>query len=182
MPHFSRLTDIVTCNLTQLLAESANPRETLHEIIDEMDEGLAACRRNVRSSSAASERLRREIASSEEQIGNWREQAKQLVTEGDEDGARDALRRKAELEDLIAGLRPELDAANEAAQHMLRIQRALEARHAEAVRKLEQLTGQTAAVRLESETGLLEAQAAAASRANDVEAELQALKREMRSL
>jgi phage shock protein A len=182
MPHFSRLTDIITCNLTLILSESPDPAATLREIVDEMNEGLAACRRNVRSSSAISDRLRREIGGSEDQIRAWRDQARELVSTDDEDGAREALRRKAELEDLIAGLRPELDAAVEATQHMLRIQRALEARHAEAVRKLEELTGAGTVIRTGSETAALALQPTAASRESDVEAELQALKREVRSL
>ena len=35
MPHFSRLTDIITCNLTVILNESSDPAITLREIIDE---------------------------------------------------------------------------------------------------------------------------------------------------
>ncbi len=179
MPHFSRLTDIITCNLTEILIESADPGITLREIIDEMNEGLAACRRNVRTSTANSTRLKREIAESEAQVQEWIERAKDSLSADDEDGARDALRRKAEIEDLIAGLRPEFDAARETTQHMLRIQRALEARQSEAVRKLAELTGETVATRLESETAVLSASASTQERAREVEAALQALKREL---
>lgn len=62
MPHFSRLTDIITCSLTEILDTAVNPAVTLHEIIGEMNEGLAACRRNVQSSTGNGERLKREIA------------------------------------------------------------------------------------------------------------------------
>lgn len=182
MPHFSRLTDIITCNLSEIISESSEPQATLLEIIDEMDEGLAACRRNVRTSTGNSDRLQREIAASEEQIVDWKERAREALTADDEDAARDALTRKAEIEDLIAGLRPELDSANETTQHMLRIQKALEARHSEAVRRLEQLTGQTYQPTLESETDVLSSASLSTSRAGSVEEELRELKREMRSL
>ena len=59
MPHFSRLTDIITCSLTEILAAAAEPAVTLQEIMEEMNEGLAACRRNVRTSIGNSERLKR---------------------------------------------------------------------------------------------------------------------------
>ena len=62
---------------------------------------------------------------------------------------------------------------------MLRIQKALEARHAEALRKLEDLTGQKPQIRLESATAEHFAAAAAQKRSTTVEAELEALRREM---
>ena len=179
MPHFSRLTDIITCNLTELLSESSAPDTMLREIIDEMNEGLSACRRNVRTSTGNSARLKREIAESESQIREWKDRAKTALSEGDEDGARDALRRKVEIEDLIAGLRPDLDAATDATLHMLRIQKALEARQSEAVRKLEEVTGLSFIPRLESGTALLAASTSGHERAGEVEAELEALKREL---
>jgi phage shock protein A len=179
MPHFSRLTDIITCSLTEILNAAADPATTLQEIIGEMNEGLAACRRNVRTSTENGERLRREIADYETQVIEWKNRAKQNLTAGNEDTARNSLRRKVEVEDLIAGLRPELEAAISASQHMLRIQKALEARHSEALRKLEELTGQSAATPLESETAILSASAANQKRSSAVEAELEALRREM---
>ena len=179
MPHFSRLTDIITCSLTEILAAAAEPTVTLLEIIGEMNEGLAACRRNVRTSTDNSERLKREISEYETQVVVWKDRAKLNLENSDEDAARNSLRRKVEVEDLIAGLRPELDAAVSASQHMLRIQKALEARHAEALRKLEDLTGQKPQIRLESATAEHFAAAAAQKRSTTVEAELEALRREM---
>ncbi len=181
MPHFSRLTDIITCNLTEILKSAADQAETLQGIIGEMNEGLSACRRNVRTSTENGERLRREIADYETQIAEWKNRAKQNLADGDEDTARNSLRRKVEIEDLIAGLRPELEAAVSASQHMLRIQKALEARHSEAVRKLEELTGEAAVIPLESETAILSASAATQKRSSAVEAELEALRREMQN-
>ena len=117
MPHFSRLTDIITCNLTEILNGVSDPGQTLQEIVDEMNEGLAACRRNVRTAANNGERLHQEIAEYEVQVAEWKNRARLFLSEGDEEGARDSLRRKVEVEDLIAGLQPELDAANQTCQH-----------------------------------------------------------------
>ncbi|MEJ7592241.1 MAG: PspA/IM30 family protein [Planctomycetaceae bacterium] len=179
MPHFSRLTDIITCSLTEILDAAADPAKTLQEIIGEMHEGLAACRRNVQTSTGNGERMRREISDYEAQIVVWKDRARRNLAEGDEDAARNSLRRKVEIVDLIAGLRPELEAAVSASQHMLRIQKALEARHSEALRRLEELTGQSPAISLESETSVLSSIAANQKRRSAVEAELEALRREM---
>ncbi len=62
---------------------------------------------------------------------------------------------------------------------MLRIQKALESRQSEAVRKLEEITGEPAASALESETAILSASEASHERTSEVEAELAALKREL---
>ena len=179
MPHFSRLTDIITCSLTEILNAATNPTGTLQEIIGEMHEGLDACRRNVQTSSTIGERLKREIMDSETQIHVWKDRARQSLADGDDAAARNSLSRKVEIEDLIAGLRPELDAAVSAAQHMFRIQKALESRYAEALRKLENLTGQPPAILLESEIAVLSVTAATQKRSFAVEAELEALRREL---
>ncbi len=84
-----------------------------------------------------------------------------------------------ELEDLIEGLQPEMKAAHDTWQNMLRIQKALEARHAEATRRLADLTGESAPVPLESETAVHSARAADAERASEVEAELEALRQQL---
>lgn len=91
--------------------------------------------------------------------------------------ARNSLRRKVKIEDLIAGLRPELDAAVSAAQHMLRVQKALESRYAEALRKLGKLTEQPSAILLESETAVLSATATTQKHSLTIEAKLEALRR-----
>ena len=143
-----------------------------------MREGLTACRRNVTTSTRNVDRLTKEIADYESQVTEWKEAAKGALGDGDEDAARESLRRKVEVEDLIAGLRPELEAANSASQNMLRIQKALEARFSEALRKLEDITGSSAAF---SGTAVSAAEnfAVPKSRASDVEAELEALRKEL---
>lgn len=181
MPHFSRLTDIITCNLTEILNGAADPGQTLQEVVDEMNEGLDACRRNVRTAATNGERLHQEIAEYELQVAEWKGRAKQSLGNGDEEGARDSLLRKVEVEDLIAGLQPELNAANQTCQHMLRIQKALEARQAEALRKMEEMTGQPTNQRHASEISAMSSSAASAARSREVEAELEALKRELGS-
>jgi phage shock protein A len=181
MPHFSRLTDIITCSITEILNASKDPSSTLNEIIEEINEGLTACRRNVRTSVTNSDRLRREISAYELQIVEWKNRAKQFLSDGEEDGARDSLRRKVEVEDLIDGLRPELDAAANTHQQMLRIQKALEARLAEAQRTLEEMTGTSIDRSQESESAAISASAISSARAREVEAELEALKKELGS-
>ncbi|MEY3175577.1 MAG: Phage shock protein [Planctomycetota bacterium] len=178
MPHFSRLTDIITCSLTDMLKAADDPRQLLQEVLTEMQEGLAACQRNVRSSTANHQRLERELQDCVAQIEDWRNRARQALQDGSEVGARQALQRKAELEALVEGLRPELEAAASTCQNLIRIRKALEARFAEALRCMEELTGTV--LHLAADSSAEAALAQPPSRRNDaLEAELEALRREL---
>ncbi len=179
MPHFSRLTDIITCSLTEILEEAEDQQQTLREVLDEMEEGLASARRVARTSAANRDRLQKEIEAHTAQVGGWVEKAKSSLRAGDETGARMALTRKVEVEDLIEGLKPELDASESNYQNMLRIQKALEARHSEAQRRLVDLTGESTEVRLESETAIHAVNQSQQEKSCEVEAELEALRRQL---
>lgn len=139
MSFFSRLTDIVTCNLSDLLAPEPNPRAAIRDIIAEMEEGLAGARRSVSTATANVERLRREIEEHNSQIDYWNSRAKDELSAGRDDQARVALVRKKEVEDLIAGLLQEQQAALTTRDHLTTTLRALEARLAEARRRMQEL-------------------------------------------
>ena len=179
MPHFSRLTDIVTCSLTEILDESDDPQLTLREVIEEMEEGLTSARRVARTSAANRDRLQLDIDGHTTQMAEWIDKAKAELTAGNESAAREALTRKVEIEDLVDGLKPELEASESNYNNMLRIQKALEARHAEAIRRLSELTGEPAQIRLESETAVHAITQSNQEKSSEVDAELEALKRQM---
>lgn len=170
MPYFSRLTDIITCRISDLLAVAPDPRQALSEILKEMQEGLAACDRNLRTYAISRDRLEHEIAGHQTQAGRWREDARDHLAAGNEDAARLALQRKSELEDLIAGLRPELESAAGNWNNMQRIRRALEARFAEAQREAERISAGCS----EQFSGFRQPDSAAA-----VETELEQLRQEL---
>jgi phage shock protein A len=139
MSYFSRLTDIVTCNLSHLLAQAEDPQAAIAEIIEEMREGLSGAQRSVNTAGASEERLRTEIESHRAQIQFWTGKAKEQLQAGVDADARQSLLRKREVEDLIAGLSQQHKAATATRTHLATMQRALEARLAEALRRQESL-------------------------------------------
>jgi phage shock protein A len=141
MTYFSRLTDIVTCNLTDLLRQADDPVATLDEIVFEMEEGLAGARRSVNTAANNAERLRGEIEAHRNQVTIWKESARQAVAAGRENEARIALARKQELGDVAAGLDQEYAAAVATRDHLETTLRALQARLSDARRKRSELTG-----------------------------------------
>lgn len=135
MPYFSRLTDIVSCDLTSLLAEAPDPSRALQEIIAEMEEGVAGAGRWVENARANEQRLRDSIVSQEEHAGDWADHARDHLLQGAEGEARRCLLIKKEHDDLVAGLSQQLEAAVSARENCLTQLRALEAKLADSRRR-----------------------------------------------
>jgi phage shock protein A len=179
MSFFSRLTDIVTCNLSELLANEANRDAALAKIISEMEEGLAGANRSVKTASAAEQRLTGEIAEQKSQIEYWSTKAKQHLQSGDENQARLSLVRKREVEDVTAGLQQQHKAAVATRDHLTTTLRALEARLAEARRRLQTQSAEVASAATTSASSGSGKVQSGHIRDEEIEAELEALKREL---
>jgi phage shock protein A len=179
MPYFSRLTDIVTCNLTVLLQHSDDPSLALNEIILEMREGLAGAERSTRTAVANVLRLETELAEQRGQTDVWTDLAKTRLGAGDESGARQALLRKRELDDLIAALEDQLRAAESTRDHLRKTFHALQARLADAQRRLAAVESGELAADVADEPAV-----ASVADSNDevdqaIESELEGLRREL---
>lgn len=178
MSYFSRLTDIVTCNLSQLLAEAQDPLAAIEVILREMEEGLSGARRSVATATGNEERLYAEIQEHRRQAMDWASKAKEHLLAHSEDEARQCLLRKREMEDLIAGLQQQHNSAVATREHLSTMQRALEARLAEALRKRAVLRGED--VRMEAQPAAVATVTPLGfDRHSQIDAELEALKREI---
>ena len=181
MSYFSRLTDIVTCNLTQLLNEAADPRAAIAEIITEMQEGLAGAQRSVNTAANSEQRLKHDIDEHRLSIAAWTNKAREQLAAGSETEARQSLMRKREVEDLIAGLEQQHKAAIATKQHLATMQRALEARLSEALRKRDDfgIAPESSAPATVGRFAVPPATPAVDDRQSQIDAELDALKREL---
>ena len=139
MSFFSRLSDIVSCKLDDLLASQGDPSTAMARIISEIEEGLAGAKRSVTAAGNSEDRLKNELAERAKQAAWWGEKARQELSADHEDAARQALLRKRETEDLVAGIEQQLAAAGSTRTHLTTTMRAIEARLAEARRIQSQL-------------------------------------------
>ena len=135
MPYFSRLTDIVTCSLSDLLAEADDPGRALAEIIAEMEQGSAGAARAVATAAGTVTRLEGELTARRGEIDRWDTSAKEELKAGREEQAKAALVRRREARDMVAALEQELDAARGTHAHLQTTARALDARLSDARRK-----------------------------------------------
>lgn len=177
MPYFSRLTDIVTCNLSSLLADADDPAAALQEILREMGEGVAGAERSVRTAAQNLARIESEIGEQRQATSDWVERAQSALRSGDESSARQALERKHEVEDLIAGLEQQLQSAIATRDHLRTMLQALQARLADARRRQQEIDGTPERVT----TGDAKAAPVAItpSRRGRVDAELEELRRQL---
>jgi phage shock protein A len=186
MSFFSRLSDIVSCKLDDLISRQGDPTAAMDRIISEIEEGLAGAKRSVTAATASEERLRKELEERRKQAAWWGTKARDELAQDHEDAARQALLRKRETEDLEAGLQQQLAAAASTREHLSTTMRAIEARLAEARRKQFELQTPAAAPprrAAPSSSGPSGSRPPATlDRARDaqIEAELEALRRELK--
>ena len=173
MPYFSRLTEIVTCNLTALLDGAVDREATLEEIIGEMQEGITGAQRSVRTAGNKVAEIECQLSEQLIQGAECMSRARQAIDNDRDDLARQALSQKKEVENLIAGLEQQLHAAVSTRDHLKTTLHALEARLADAQRRRTAPADAPTLVYRE-ETILI------ASYESSVDDELAALRREMR--
>ena len=172
MAYFSRLTDIVTCNLTKLLDESEDRSVALAAIIREMEDGLAGANRSMQTARGNEDRIAAELQEHGHQVAYWAEKARAELKANNEPQARLALVRKREAESLVAGLQQQFQAAVSTREHLATTHRALEARLSDARRRHDErhrASAPNAGADAEFQSSLTA----------EIEDELEALKREL---
>jgi phage shock protein A len=184
MSFFSRLSDIVSCKIDDLIGEQADPAAAMARIISEIEEGLAGAKRSVTAAGGSEERLKGELAERRQQAAWWGDKARQELAHDHEDAARQALMRKRETEDLAAGIEQQLAAATSTREHLSTTMRAIEARLSEARRKQQEFaTIETSAPAASNATrpgGSALPASIDRARAAQIEAELDALRKELK--
>jgi phage shock protein A len=180
---FKRLQDIITANLGDVVEGCDDPEPVLKQAIREMEEAIGEAKRETARAMAAERLAAKDLADSERQADDWRRQAAQAVGAGDDDKARKALARKQEHDKVSAALRDQTAATGEASRILRHQLEAMQAKLAEAKRRLGTLAARqkAAAVRLRSADAHFETEAFAkfdriSGKIARVEAEAEALR------
>lgn len=135
MAFFSRLTEIVACNLKTLLKDSADPNSAIRDIVAEIEEGVNGARRSFKTTNDNIERLSREIDKQLGQVALWHAKAIESLRSQDEPQARYALQRELEITDLTEALRQQQQAAQRTLEQIKTTLKGLEAQLATARRE-----------------------------------------------
>lgn len=177
-----RVRNIVRANVNDILTRAEDPEKALDQLIADLNENLVKVRQAAAQAIAAQSRLQAEYDQRVAAASEWQRRAELAVDHGDDDLARQALRRKLqyqhEAEQLRASLeaqQAQLDALRSNVEQLeLRVQQAIAQRNqlvaryrtAQAVQKLDQELSRSGDVntvlgQLESKTVHAEAEAAA---------------------
>jgi phage shock protein A len=135
MNYFNRLTDIITCNLSELLHASDNKEHALDQILQEIGQGLHSAERSLGTAERNLKKIELELQENQTQMKHWETQAMSLIKSGKENEARTCLIRKKEAQYLDAGLTQQRDSALATRDHLMTTYRALQARLADAERR-----------------------------------------------
>ncbi|MBI3463205.1 MAG: PspA/IM30 family protein [Planctomycetes bacterium] len=140
---FRRVSDIISANLNDLVDRFEDPEKGLKQAIREMEETIDAATAAAAKAIASEKLMAKELAEHERRAGDWLQRAEQAVQAGNDDLARQSLRRKHEHEKLADALDDQSLLAQETSQRLRRQVEAMRAKLAEARRKLATLVARS---------------------------------------
>ena len=108
MAIFKRVRDIISARLNDLLDGIEDPEAMINQMIREMEASIIDLRRNAASAIAAQKMVERRLARLTEEDAEWQQNAELAVRKGEDDLARKALARKADLAGPVAELRGQI--------------------------------------------------------------------------
>ena len=92
---FSRLNTVIKSNLNSLVDKAEDPEKLIGQTVIDMKAELKRAKRELVTTLGTSKRLDKEADELEEELGDWERKAVLALKTGDDDLAREALKRKA---------------------------------------------------------------------------------------
>lgn len=135
MAILERIGLVIKSNLNALINKAEDPEKMLDQVLMQMREQLAEARREVAVTIADEKRLGVQVEAEVGQVREWERKAMLAVEKGDDELAREALRRKAEHERLAMDYKKQWDAQRASAEGLKDALRALSQKIEEAARK-----------------------------------------------
>jgi phage shock protein A len=135
MAILDRIAMVMRSNLNALINQAEDPQKMLDQIIIDMRQQLLEAKREVAVAIADEKRLAAQVEAGRAQVREWDRRAELAVQRGEDDLAREALRRKAEQQQLAAGYQSQWEAQQTSTDSLKQALRALSEKIDEAARK-----------------------------------------------
>ncbi len=132
-----RIKSLIAANLNDVLERAEDPEQALSRLIAEMEDDLRAARYEVASAARDERRLADQRADAADRAGQMAEKAVLAVERGDDELAREALRRKRAAQRLENSLGEEWDTQKESVDALRAHLQGLELKLREAKRRRE---------------------------------------------
>jgi phage shock protein A len=130
-----RVATVIKSNLNHLINKAEDPEKMLDQILIQLRQQLVEAKREVAVAIADEKRLAAQLEAELEQVREWERRATMAVQKGEDDLAREALRRKADHEQIAIGYKKQWDAQQASTENLKNALRALSQKIEEAGRK-----------------------------------------------
>jgi phage shock protein A len=130
-----RVATVIRSNLNFQINKAEDPEKMLDHILIQMRQQLVEAKREVAVAIADEKRLGAQLEAAIEQVREWERRATIAVQKGEDDLAREALRRKADHEQLAIGYKRQWDAQKASTENLKNALRSLSEKIEEAGRK-----------------------------------------------
>lgn len=104
---FTRVWQVIKANINAFIARVENPERALEQSIRNMQNQVRQVRANVVSVIAEEKKLKNQVDKHQGEIERWEKNATLALKKGDENLAREALKRKKESVEFVQQLRPQ---------------------------------------------------------------------------
>jgi phage shock protein A len=135
MAILDRIALVIRSNLNALINQAEDPEKMLDQILIDMRQQLQEAKREVAAAIADERRLAAQLEAARAQVNEWDRRSVLAVERGEDDLAREALRRKAEQQQLAAGYQSQWEAQQASTTNLKQALRALSEKIDEASRK-----------------------------------------------
>jgi phage shock protein A len=135
MAIMERIATVIRSNLNQLINRAEDPEKMLDQILIQMRQQLLEAKREVAVAIADEKRLGAQLEAELEHVQEWERRAALAVQKGEDDLAREALRHKADHEQIAIGYKKQWDAQKGSTENLKNALRALSQKIEEAGRK-----------------------------------------------
>ena len=108
-----RLSRLLRANLNAFVSDAEDPIKILDQSVADMQEDLVKLRQAVAMAIASQKRLENQADQAKEQIKNWFSRAENAIKAGDDDLAREALRRKKTFQETYESLSTQFETQND---------------------------------------------------------------------
>ena len=139
MSFFSRVSDIINANVSDMLDRAEDPEKMVKMLIFEMEEQIAIAREGVAKAIAGEKQLEANLQKNRRLANEWHAKAESAVSRDDEGLARMCLGRKKEHDRIADSLQPQWEAARKTSDALKSDLRRVEEKLDEAIRRRDSL-------------------------------------------
>ena len=148
---FDRLSRVVRANLNDMVSKAEDPEKMLEQAVSDMQEDLVQVRQAVARAIAEQRQTEQKYSKDQSEANKWEQRAKLALAKGDENLAREALKRKKDCTETAAILKNQLDQQTVQVDSLRKNLIALESKISEAKTKKNMLVARSRAAKANEE-------------------------------